>query len=316
MKSQHALLERYLGSGLSGRKERQLREHMESCGRCRRSFERFVLFERALTAKGPEDLGLPGPMERERLLARQAWSSPSSGAHRWLAGGLVAAAVALLAMLGLPFLSVDGGGDQPVARGPSTVEAVGIRLFRAGEGGVEEVGLSKTGVRPGVPLQFTYSSSSFRHMRLFAVTRGGPRSYFPGPLSDSTLIEPELVNEPLGRALVLADDHPTGSLPLVAVFSSEPLSEELALLAWAMPSLRRLLGLEVIAKVPTQLHTPLMSGSNAISGIAIIGALLAAGAGDALGGTLGVPAVAAAMINVVGGYLVTDRMLKMFRRRK
>jgi NAD(P) transhydrogenase subunit alpha len=80
--------------------------------------------------------------------------------------------------------------------------------------------------------------------------------------------------------------------------------------------LAMLLGLEVITKVPTQLHTPLMSGSNAISGITIIGALLAAGAGGALGGTFGLIAVAAAMVNVVGGYLVTDRMLRMFKRKR
>ena len=80
--------------------------------------------------------------------------------------------------------------------------------------------------------------------------------------------------------------------------------------------LSMLLGLEVITKVPTQLHTPLMSGSNAISGITIIGAILAAGAGGWLGGTFGLLAVAAAMINVVGGYLVTDRMLKMFKRKR
>ena len=79
--------------------------------------------------------------------------------------------------------------------------------------------------------------------------------------------------------------------------------------------LAMLLGLEIITKVPTQLHTPLMSGSNAISGITIIGALLAAGAGGALGGTFGLLAVIAAMINVVGGYLVTDRMLRMFKKR-
>lgn len=78
-------------------------------------------------------------------------------------------------------------------------------------------------------------------------------------------------------------------------------------------ALAMLLGLEIIQKVPTQLHTPLMSGSNAISGITIIGAILAAGAGGVLGGTLGVLAVAAAMINVVGGFLVTDRMLRMFQ---
>jgi NAD(P) transhydrogenase subunit alpha len=80
--------------------------------------------------------------------------------------------------------------------------------------------------------------------------------------------------------------------------------------------LSMLLGLEVITKVPTQLHTPLMSGSNAISGITIIGAILAAGAGGWLGGTFGLLAVAAAMVNVVGGYLVTDRMLRMFKRRR
>jgi len=80
--------------------------------------------------------------------------------------------------------------------------------------------------------------------------------------------------------------------------------------------LAMLLGLEVITKVPTQLHTPLMSGSNAISGITIIGALLAAGGGGWLGGTFGIIAVAAAMINVVGGYLVTDRMLRMFSAKK
>ena len=80
--------------------------------------------------------------------------------------------------------------------------------------------------------------------------------------------------------------------------------------------LSMLLGLEVITKVPTQLHTPLMSGSNAISGITIIGAILAAGWAGGLGWSLGLLAVVAAMVNVVGGYLVTDRMLRMFRRKK
>ncbi len=76
-------------------------------------------------------------------------------------------------------------------------------------------------------------------------------------------------------------------------------------------------GFEVIAKVPSTLHTPLMSGSNAISGIAIVGALLVAGneAGP-LNSTLGFVAVVLAMINVMGGFLVTDRMLQMFRKKK
>ena len=74
-------------------------------------------------------------------------------------------------------------------------------------------------------------------------------------------------------------------------------------------------GLEVISKVPQTLHTPLMSGSNAISGITIVGAVLAAGHSNALSQTLGFLAVVFAMINVVGGFLVTHRMLGMFKRK-
>ena len=77
------------------------------------------------------------------------------------------------------------------------------------------------------------------------------------------------------------------------------------------------LGFELISKVPATLHTPLMSGANAISGITIVGALLAAGGGtnETLATWLGAAAVVFATINVVGGYLVTDRMLGMFRSR-
>jgi NAD(P) transhydrogenase subunit alpha len=77
-----------------------------------------------------------------------------------------------------------------------------------------------------------------------------------------------------------------------------------------------LLGFEVISKVPPTLHTPLMSGSNAISGITIVGALLIAGADyGALSVVFGFLAVVFATVNVVGGFLVTDRMLAMFKRR-
>ncbi len=77
------------------------------------------------------------------------------------------------------------------------------------------------------------------------------------------------------------------------------------------------LGVELIRKVPAQLHTPLMSGSNAISGITIVGAMLATAiAGDSrLTLFLAGLAVAFAMINVVGGYVVTDRMLAMFKHK-
>lgn len=76
------------------------------------------------------------------------------------------------------------------------------------------------------------------------------------------------------------------------------------------------LGFELISKVPATLHTPLMSGSNAISGITVVGAIAAANEGSsALAIWLGTFAVVLATINVVGGYLVTDRMLSMFKKK-
>lgn len=76
------------------------------------------------------------------------------------------------------------------------------------------------------------------------------------------------------------------------------------------------LGFELIRKVPATLHTPLMSGSNAISGITLVGALVAAGADRTeLTTLLGTVAVVFATINVVGGYMVTDRMLAMFKKK-
>ena len=76
------------------------------------------------------------------------------------------------------------------------------------------------------------------------------------------------------------------------------------------------LGFEVIRKVPPLLYTPLMSTTNAISGISLVGSLVAAGSGQSIVSTvLGTIAVTTATINVVGGFMITDRMLKMFRRR-
>ncbi|WP_041737124.1 NAD(P) transhydrogenase subunit alpha [Colwellia psychrerythraea] len=78
------------------------------------------------------------------------------------------------------------------------------------------------------------------------------------------------------------------------------------------------LGVELITKVPATLHTPLMSGSNAISGITIVGALIAAGAGEGastMASILGFIAVVLATINVISGFMVTHRMLSMFKKR-
>ena len=77
-----------------------------------------------------------------------------------------------------------------------------------------------------------------------------------------------------------------------------------------------LLGFVLITKIPATLHTPLMSGSNAISGVTIIGALISSGSGEQVASViLGTAAVAFATVNVVGGYMVTDRMLAMLKKK-
>ena len=77
-----------------------------------------------------------------------------------------------------------------------------------------------------------------------------------------------------------------------------------------------LLGFELITKIPATLHTPLMSGSNAISGITVVGAIISSGSGDQTASViLGTAAVVFATINVVGGYMVTDRMLTMLKKK-
>jgi NAD(P) transhydrogenase subunit alpha len=77
------------------------------------------------------------------------------------------------------------------------------------------------------------------------------------------------------------------------------------------------IGFELISKVPPTLHTPLMSGANAISGITIVGALIVTGAdGGLMTQILGVAAIIFATINVVGGFMVTDRMLEMFKKKE
>jgi NAD(P) transhydrogenase subunit alpha len=94
--------------------------------------------------------------------------------------------------------------------------------------------------------------------------------------------------------------------------------EQLIILVYVF-ALATFVGFELISKVPPTLHTPLMSGSNAISGITIVGAILAVGIiewSNTAGKIIGTFAVMFATINVVGGYLVTDRMLKMFKKKK
>ena len=93
---------------------------------------------------------------------------------------------------------------------------------------------------------------------------------------------------------------------------------EILILLLALFVLSLFLGIELINKVPPTQHTPLMSGSNAISGITMVGAMIAAGAGSErlVIEILGFAAVTLATVNVVGGYLVTNRMLAMFKKKR
>lgn len=82
-------------------------------------------------------------------------------------------------------------------------------------------------------------------------------------------------------------------------------------------TLATFLGYELIQRVPPTLHTPLMSGANAVSGITVVGALVIAGSGHGwISSVIGFLAIVFAMMNVVGGYAVTDRMLQMFRKER
>ena len=97
--------------------------------------------------------------------------------------------------------------------------------------------------------------------------------------------------------------------------SVRPTRQDMLIASLAIFMLAVFVGFEVITKVPPTLHTPLMSGSNAISGITIVGALIVAGEGWGFASFLGFVAVIMATINVVGGFLVTHRMLAMFKKR-
>ncbi|MFE8071152.1 NAD(P) transhydrogenase subunit alpha [Marinobacteraceae bacterium S3BR75-40.1] len=93
---------------------------------------------------------------------------------------------------------------------------------------------------------------------------------------------------------------------------------EMFVLSFTIFILALFVGVELINKVPPTLHTPLMSGTNAISGIVVVGAIISAGSGDlspTLASILGFVAVTLATINIVAGFLVTDRMLNMFKRK-
>src|ERR1700756_1998660 len=117
--------------------------------------------------------------------------------------------------------------------------------------------------------------------------------------------------------------HPVGIVAALALMegtSGQSLSPAVLIASLYVFALAAFLGFQVISRVPPLLHTPLMSATNAISGISLIGSLVIAGSKYAhhqtLASILGCAAVTSAMINVTGGFLITDRMLKMFRKKE
>jgi NAD(P) transhydrogenase subunit alpha len=120
----------------------------------------------------------------------------------------------------------------------------------------------------------------------------------------------------LGAEACHAQSGPGSASPPGAQHSNSFTKNEALLTAVTIFVLAIFVGYEVIGKVPTTLHTPLMSGSNAISGITVVGAIIIGGfALDAFSSFVGFLAIVLATINVVGGFLVTHRMLAMFKRR-
>lgn len=124
------------------------------------------------------------------------------------------------------------------------------------------------------------------------------------------------------NSLILAFDEPSSVGSLLDVAKETATTDATAMgpstliLLLAVFGLAVFIGVEIITKIPPTLHTPLMSGSNAISGISLVGAvLLAGGDGDLITKVLAFVAVVLATINVVGGFMVTHRMLGMFRKK-
>jgi NAD(P) transhydrogenase subunit alpha len=117
--------------------------------------------------------------------------------------------------------------------------------------------------------------------------------------------------------------HPVGFISALFLLEATPeqkLSPAVLIASLYVFALAAFLGYQVISRVPPLLHTPLMSATNAISGISLIGSLVIAGSHydqhQMLASILGCAAVTSAMINVTGGFLITDRMLKMFRKKE
>ena len=134
---------------------------------------------------------------------------------------------------------------------------------------------------------------------------GDARFFYP------STIELHMLHSLISSLVLLADELPA-EVPVTESATSGNLVLLLTVFALAV-----LIGFEVITKIPPALHTPLMSGSNAISGITLVGAILAAGADHGTAASvLGFLAVVLATMNVVGGFVVTNRMLAMFRTRK
>jgi H+-translocating NAD(P) transhydrogenase subunit alpha len=102
----------------------------------------------------------------------------------------------------------------------------------------------------------------------------------------------------------------------IIIFSETSFTAETLIPAFYVFALAAFLGYQVISRVPPLLHTPLMSATNAISGISLVGSIVTAGAQyNTVSTILGFTAVTCATINVVGGFMITDRMLKMFKRK-
>jgi NAD(P) transhydrogenase subunit alpha len=229
-------------------------------------------------------------------------------ANHFLSFGILAAAV-MAACLGM-FVPTSAAQTS----GKSGAEKVGETKPGAAAKTGDKAGAKandKTVTKPPAALPKVESPPAAKE-----ATKSKTEVVAPPPVSDPEKVSPKVVIEKTSPEVVL---------PIL--IESKP--ESAALQSTAAPSKRKqglmagltifvlaiFVGFDVINRVPATLHTPLMSGSNAISGITVVGAVIAAGRGFQFASFLGFFAISLAMINVVGGFLVTHRMLLMFKRK-
>jgi NAD(P) transhydrogenase subunit alpha len=212
----------------------------------------------------------------------------------------------VLSWLALASVTMAAAAERDAGAAKPANSSAGTNKSGANKSTANEVGANKSGANKSGANKSTANKSDAGDQRGVEVAPKPTPDADADSLSPSARLRDEAEEEAASEP---AQEEEAGK-------EAKPVTRQAALIAsLTIFVLAIFVGFEIIAKVPTTLHTPLMSGSNAISGITIVGALLVAGHGLGVAPVLGLLAMVLAMINVVGGFLVTHRMLAMFKRK-